>query len=68
MISGASSPRVGLARTSPRTRNCCPRLLGGSTWSSKTTHSHSAGATQRRSRSSHSLSILRSSRLTPPHP
>ena len=38
MISGASSPRVSLARTSPRTRNCCPRLLE-STWSSKTTHS-----------------------------
>ncbi len=32
MIIGASSPRVSLARTSPRTRNCCPRLLG-STWS-----------------------------------
>ena len=28
MISGASSPRVSLARTSPRTRYCCPRLLG----------------------------------------
>ena len=25
---GASSPRFGLARTSPLTRNCCPRLLG----------------------------------------
>ena len=32
MIIGASSPRVSLARTSPRTRNCCLRLLG-STWS-----------------------------------
>ncbi len=32
MISRASSPRVSLARTSPRTRYCCPRLLG-STWS-----------------------------------
>ncbi len=32
MIIGASSPRVSLARTSSRTRYCCPRLLG-STWS-----------------------------------
>ncbi len=32
MISGASSPRVSLARTSPGTRNCCPRTLE-STWS-----------------------------------
>ena len=31
MISGASSPRVSLARTSPRTQYCCPRFLG-STW------------------------------------
>ena len=32
ILNGASSPRVSLARTSPRTRYCCPRLLG-STWS-----------------------------------
>ena len=32
MISEAASPRVSLARTSPRTRYCCPRL-SGSTWS-----------------------------------
>ena len=31
-FNGASSPRVSLARTSLRTRYCCPRLLG-STWS-----------------------------------
>ncbi len=29
MISGAASPRVSLARTSPRTGYRCPRTLGG---------------------------------------